>query len=512
MRTNFWEPAKGLYGLFDVWWFEHLDVVLASGLGGGSLIYANVMLRKDENTFVKEDLHNRGYESWPVTREDLDDHYDNVQKLQNPTEYPYEKGEPYSLTPKTKAMFEAAQAMGLEAKLPKLAVAFSAPGNPLAGAIEEEDPNLHRAPRTTCRLCGECDIGCNYGSKDTLDFTYLSMAWRTGKARLRSCCEVYEIKPLDQRGPERYRVGYRQHVASRAGHPTHLLDPSKDKTGAVTAKHVVIAAGAIGTPRLLLKNRAWLRRLSPAVGTRFSANGDYFAWARDCREKNGDWRLLEPSRGPVITASIHVDEKRSNSGRGYYLQDAGAPAIADWFWGGVEVPGNLWRARGTVARRAFHRLRGKRDTHASGLLAALFGDAHRSAAMMPLLGMGRDVANGRLQLDGDQLQLDWRLEPSSDYYKSVRGSYEEFSRALGGKLLQDGLEWRKRAVTAHPVGGAAMSLDPSDGVVDKWGQVHGHRGLWIADGSVMPGPVGANPSFTIAALADRTAEKLIEEF
>jgi cholesterol oxidase len=56
-----------------------------------------------------------------------------------------------------------------------------------------------------------------------------------------------------------------------------------------------------------------------------------------------------------------------------------------------------------------------------------------------------------------------------------------------------------------------MALDPRRGVVDPWGRVHGHPGLWVADGSVMPGPVGPNPSFTIAAIADRFAEAMIGE-
>ncbi len=90
MRTNFWAPDAGLYGMFDLWAFDHLDVVLASGLGGGSLIYANVMLRKDERTFVREAPGVDGYEYWPVTREDLDPHYDRVERLfETPEPYPY---------------------------------------------------------------------------------------------------------------------------------------------------------------------------------------------------------------------------------------------------------------------------------------------------------------------------------------------------------------------------------------------------------------------------------------
>jgi cholesterol oxidase len=63
----------------------------------------------------------------------------------------------------------------------------------------------------------------------------------------------------------------------------------------------------------------------------------------------------------------------------------------------------------------------------------------------------------------------------------------------------------------HPLGGCPMGADPEHGVVDSHGRVFGYPGLYVADGSVMPGPVGANPSLTIAALADRFADCLVEE-
>ena len=86
MRSNFWDPATGLHGLFDLWSFSHVTALVASGLGGGSLIYANVMLRKPEDTFVWSD----GEEShpWPLQREDLEPHYDAVQEVLCPRPYP----------------------------------------------------------------------------------------------------------------------------------------------------------------------------------------------------------------------------------------------------------------------------------------------------------------------------------------------------------------------------------------------------------------------------------------
>jgi cholesterol oxidase len=90
MQKNFWDPSEGLHGMYNIWSFNELGAVVCSGLGGGSLIYANVLIRKDEKWFVKEDLRNGGHEYWPVTRADLDPHYDRVEKMLGAQRYPRE--------------------------------------------------------------------------------------------------------------------------------------------------------------------------------------------------------------------------------------------------------------------------------------------------------------------------------------------------------------------------------------------------------------------------------------
>ncbi len=141
MRRAFWDPAAGLYGMFDVWHFTGCDSVVSSGLGGGSLIYANVLLRKDEHWFVQDDpLPQGGFESWPVTRADLDPHYDEVERMLGATPYPLDAA-PYAATPKTRAMQDAAAELGLPWQLPPLAVSFApSPGSaPGPGSHEEQE-------------------------------------------------------------------------------------------------------------------------------------------------------------------------------------------------------------------------------------------------------------------------------------------------------------------------------------------------------------------------------------
>ena len=78
MGEAFWDPGTGKHGLYEYWRFKDLDMMCASGLGGGSLIYSNVMIPKDRGTFVKEDLADGGRESWPFDREELEPHYGHV--------------------------------------------------------------------------------------------------------------------------------------------------------------------------------------------------------------------------------------------------------------------------------------------------------------------------------------------------------------------------------------------------------------------------------------------------
>jgi cholesterol oxidase len=128
---------------------------------------------------------------------------------------------------------------------------------------------------------------------------------------------------------------------------------------------------------------------------------------------------------------------------------------------------------------------------------------------MPVLGHGRDIPNGSYVLADGRLDLNWSSEPSENYYQALEAAFEDVAHALGGKLLKSPWKRLNRSITIHPLGGAAMADDPRHGVVDPWGEVFGFPGLYVADGSAMPGPVGVNPSFTIAAFADRVAKGIV---
>src|SRR6266851_3905772 len=336
MSQAFWDPGAGLYGMFDVWRFTGCDSVVSSGLGGGSLIYANVLLRKDEHWFVQDDpLPHGGFESWPVTRADLDPHYDEVERMLGATPYPLDAA-PYAATPKTRAMQDAAAELGLPWQLPPLAVSFApAPGAAPGPGLPIVDPpygNLHGRQRSTCRLCGECDIGCNVGAKNTLDYTYLSAAQHHG-ADLRTCHEVRAIRPGAARG---YEVNYIRHDTQGEGRTRATAQP----LGTIACDRLVLAAGTYGTSYLLLRNRSCFPGISAALGTRFSGNGDMLSFLVHAKDRSRT-RPLDASRGPVITSAIRLSDRHdglAGTGRGAYIEDGGYPAFVDWLVEAADLP------------------------------------------------------------------------------------------------------------------------------------------------------------------------------
>src|SRR5690606_7606816 len=115
-----------------------------------------------------------------------------------------------------------------------------------------------------------------------------------------------------------------------------------------------------------------------------------------------------------------------------------------------------------------------------------------------------------LRLRDGRLTADWTAETSEELFVRVRKTMQRIADVLGADYADNPMWFRKRIITVHPLGGAPMGAHPGDGVCDAFGEVFGFPGLYIADGAAMPGPVGPNPSLTIAAHADRMATRLLE--
>ena len=468
LAKNVWNPAGGRYGMFEVWMFDHIEAVVSSALGGGSIIYANVLLEKPAATFT----------GWPLAYADLVPHYADVRTIIAPQPYPFQDP-PYDQAPKVVAFERAARTLGVNRELPPLAVTFANPGRPPALG----EPIVGTTNRFTCRLCGECNVGCNFGSKNTLDFNYLKLFEdaKGVKGEIRTLAEVTSFKQCDGG----FCVEYQSH------------DPKCPGPHRVTAQRLVLAAGSLGTTYLLLRNADTLDR-SPdrkVLGSRWCGNGDFLASLKNAKND------LDPERGPVITTALEYDGGR------YYIEDGGYPAFLEWVIEGMGSPSLAGRALRIAYLRAKDRMEGRRVSNISREVAAMIG-LKSSSRTLPLLGMGDDVPDGKLSLSEsktDWLENDWSEKSSKQYFADIEKSMKELAGALDAEFSGDMLLRMNKLITAHPVGGCPMGTRRDNGVVDQYGRVFGVTGLSIADGSILPGPVGPNPSLTIAAIADRAA-------
>jgi cholesterol oxidase len=175
-----------------------------------------------------------------------------------------------------------------------------------------------------------------------------------------------------------------------------------------------------------------------------------------------------------------------------------------WLVEATQMSATVKRTALFTYARIKERFTGHRTTLLSGELSRILGEGVLSRSSLPLLAMGRDIPDGRLYLnEGNSKWMDstWTTKTSLRYFDHVQAQMKKISDALRGHMEINPTYLLNRVITVHSLGGSPMSDDPDQGVVDKYGQVHGVPGLYVADGAVMPGPVGANPSLTIAAFA-----------
>jgi cholesterol oxidase len=508
MAKNFWDPSGGLYGIFNVWSFEHVDAIVSSGLGGGSLIYANVMLEKPAAWFIQPVPHEADDETWSFDHDDLFEHYEAVKEFLRVTTMPEEFAAKDS--PKTLRFLEASEQEGRYAPL---AVRFKgisgvpAIGDPLPP--ETYGSIFGKPRRTTCRMIGECDIGCNEGAKSSMDHTYLSKA-HNDHARIHVRTEVRRIRRLKSSTPYRFEVSYVEHPAWAEG---QSRDTGVIPERTIRAKRVILAAGALGTTFLMLKNLEGLGvpATSP-VGQRFCDNGDLLGVALPSR----DTQDFSANRGPVITAYRQFSSDPATDGVRppirMYLQDGGVPTLALWLLKTVDAPGLIGRIVTKGLDYWWQRVTGRNDNNVSAEASQIMGVSPAIGRSLPILGMGEDVPDGELFLNREGvLQNSWTPLDSRSHFTAVRRKMSSLKRRLGAIPATDPKTATDRTITVHPLGGCPADTTEFTGVVDSFGRVHGVPGLWITDGSVMPGPVGANPSLTIAAFARRAAMQLLLE-
>jgi cholesterol oxidase len=475
----FWdqERPERQNGWLDFRRFSSMWVAQAAGVGGGSLIYANVCVE------VKGELFQDG---WPkeITRDSLQPYYDRVTTMLRPRTIPHNQ-----VPERYKLMQEAAEALGMRERFKPLPLAVSfndgldpSRPDPYHDRHAHSFRNAQGRLQGTCTHCGNCVIGCQVRAKNTLDLTYLAQA-ENHQAEIRPLHLVRWIEPLRQG----YRVAFDQ-----------IAPGGTLKRGSEIADRVILAAGSLGSTELLLRCRDQYRtlpHLSPFLGRNWSSNGDFLTLAFY------PFRVpsVSPTHGPTISSAIDLLDGACQDAH-LFVEDGGLP----------DLLGQLLIA----TERSWKRGRGWRKLSKKFVQHARNRDV--LSMMMPWFGQGIDKADGRLRLQRRWLSpwrmalgLDWDLKGSRAMFDAMAAAHDQLSRATGGIPLKMFPLFDRFLVTPHPLGGCNMGTTRECGVVDHGGQVFGYPNLYVADGSIIPEAIGLNPSKTIAALAERIADLMI---
>jgi cholesterol oxidase len=507
--NNFWNTAREKRdrprvlakieqrGLFDLRLYKRMDVVLSAGLGGGSLIYANVFLEPPDHVFAKP---------WPAfcTKDNLKPYYRVAKEVLGSRPIP-QNNDPRRRILRTELFQDFAKNIGRNSSLVDINVFF---GNdfqdPLPLGVQAT--NRYGALQTSCTYCAECDIGCNYQAKNTLDLNYLFRAEKAHGAEILTETLADRICPLNGLG------GDDPAADGQNGYAVYYRDLRSPETEhrAVT-KRVVVSAGSLGSTEFLLRCRdvfGTLKRVGAQLGQRFSGNGDFLGFVL------GTKKPADPNYGPVITQRVDFNLFQNFlPEQAFILEDASYGTALAWFVEGAK-PGllnldSLWRTfRHWIARGAGRTL----GPIGYALHDLLDDDISYHTAV--LLSMGIDRANGVMTLNGDGwLDLAWPQQDSRPLYNAILESGKLFKEKTGGDVFFPIPTWWwpfRKNTSVHPLGGCCLSDDPVAGVTSAaeptFGQVHGYANLYVADGSLIPTAVGANPTATIAALSEIVAE------
>jgi cholesterol oxidase len=469
-------------GLFDFNVGPDVTVLTGCGLGGTSLINANVALEPTDAIFSDS--------RWPAP---LRDHPEVLSPFMRTAKgvlgsNPYPRSWPE--LPKLRALERAAAGLGAAVVRPDLNVTFTA------------GPNAVGVRQNACTLCGDCCSGCNYGAKNTVLMNYLPDAYSHG-AHIFTEVAVQSVRRCEGK----WRVAF-----------DVLFDGGERSPGVlsrvVTADVVVLAAGTLGSAQILLRSRELGLPVSGRLGQGFSGNGDVlaFAYGADCSVRGVGLGGQVPNRGnavgPAITGLIDLRGPGPDLGNALIIEDGSIPgALAS------VIPIALCAAVEGIPEDGVARLR--------ELAGIPFGSHHGPVGRtLTYLVMSTDDSGGRIALENDRIQVVWPEVGEQPAFSRDNQILARATEALHGTETPDPLwAWTngRSLITVHPLGGCVMADDAATGVVDHKGQVFDpdsgglHDGLYVCDGSVIPCALDANPSLTISAIAERTAAILLED-
>ncbi len=475
----FWKylynPALRSFGIFQMSLLNGMLILHGAGVGGGSLGYANVLMQPEDKLFAAPAW--KDLADWKTV---LTPHYDTARSMLGAATNP-------RLTEADENLRQIAASLQMEDTFAptEVGVFFGAQGQE---GEEIADPFFagEGPPRNACQFCGGCLVGCRYNAKNTLPKNYLYFAEKMG-VDVRPESQVDDIRPLDdsQLYAARYEVQYHN--------PTRIAFKGSHT---VRARNVIVAAGVMGTLKLLFRCQEVTRSLpdlSPTLGNRVRTNSEAITGATAYKP------AVDYSNGVAISSIFQADPVtriepvRYPAGSGlirllaWPLIDSDRPAL--------QRLGQLLKKMVTRPREIFTSLFQPKWSQRTTILLVM-----QTEDNMVNVRFGRSAWNffqrGLVFEKGHKETIPAKIEIGHIITKRLA---EKMSGVPVGSIAETLLGM---PTTAHIMGGCPIGRSAEEGVIGLDCQVFNYPGLYVVDGSIMPANPGINPSLTISALAE----------
>ncbi|KAL1999346.1 hypothetical protein VTN02DRAFT_4657 [Thermoascus thermophilus] len=480
-------------GLYHLVLGEGQNAFVGHGLGGTSLLNANV--------FLEADCKSLSMDAWPKALQKpgaLDKYYNLARHVLQPEPYP----EDFPTLPKLELLKKQADALGLGDRFYRV---------PQTTRFKM-GPNSTGVDMQASTLTGMDSTGVNDGSKSSTLVNYLADAWNWG-AELFCDCEVRYVKKHP--AGEGYLVFFAWHGSKRAEFKKNFYS---DLMWVHARKFVFLGAGALGTTEILLRSKEVGLKMSNKVGTDMSGNGDIlaFGYNTDYEVNSMGREVPNPERpiGPTITGVIDCRDQ-PNALDGFVIEEGAVPqALVPGLQGMLRaMPGKVRPPDISILERVQKKLAESRST----LLGPYTPNGSVERTQVYLI-MSHDSNQAIMSLEDNKPVLRFLGVGRSDHVKYLNGILEKATNAVGGTFVNNPFfaALGDQQITVHPIGGANISPDGTaqSGVTSEFGELltgngrESHEGLVVVDGAVIPSALGVNPFATITALAERSVEEM----
>jgi cholesterol oxidase len=454
-----WVPALRFFGFQKLTFFRKASILSGVGVGGGSLVYANTLYMPPDAFFEHGDWAHLG--NW---KETLAEFYRKASFMLGRVKY-------NKINAEDRILREVADDLEAGKTFDSVHVGVN-----LSDPDKEEDPYFGGIGpvRKGCVECAGCMVGCRENAKNTLDRNYLWFAEKMG----------LELLPETKAERITFRDGV--YTVETRGVTSWLR-----RKRTFSTRGIILAGGTLGTLKLLLKQKyryGTLPLLSDRLGYQVRTNAETLCAVSGASQKMNNGLAITSVFSPNPHTHVEIVKYPDRS-------DA-----MKWFFG-LSVPG----ARNSLERS--WKLLVKTMGHPRRVMRILLSRNWPGSMVIFLVMQTVDNAmklTWKNSLLGGCMRIDNRGQKRVPAYIPVgQEVMERYARKVTGVAQNILLEvFFDRPTTAHILGGCPMAATATEGVVDTTLKVHGYPEMYVADGSVVQGNIGVNPSLTIAALSE----------